>query len=140
MWSSPSHLKRVYAASTDSRTSNVRFIQEQLKVLHQSFVDQRETILSTLVGNLLTQPEAEVEYSLALASVRQHYEAIDFNKAIEDEYKIAQGKDNSERRVGYGVVIVKPTGHTRLFSIVSVVACAIAAGNTFIVEVCPRTH
>lgn len=80
--------------------------------------------------------EAEVEFSMAIATDRKDYEAIDFDKAIADEYKIARGENNTERRVGHGVVVVRPTTHTRFYSIMSAVACAIAAGNTFVVEVC----
>lgn len=136
MWSSDTQLKRVCAAATDGRTSNVRFIQSQLKALHQSILDSRKEILEVIACNpFTTDTEAEVEYSLAIATVRQHYEAINFDQAIADEYKIAKGENNTERRVGHGVVLVKPTTHTRFYAIISAVACAIAAGNTFVVEV-----
>ncbi|KAJ5636961.1 uncharacterized protein N7484_010274 [Penicillium longicatenatum] len=135
MLSSDSQLKRVCAAATDGRTSNVRFLQSQLKVLHQSILDSREEILEVIASNpLTTETEAEVEFSMAIATVRQHYEAIDFDQAIANEYKIAKGKNNTERRVGHGVVVVRPTTHTRFYGIISATACAIAAGNTFVIE------
>lgn len=136
MLSSDSQLKRVCAAAIDGRCSNVRYIQSQLKVLHQSILDSREEILEVIACNpLTTETEAEVEFSMAVATVRQHYEAIDFDQAIANEYKIANGKNNTERRVGHGVAVVRPTTHTRFYGIISATACAIAAGNTFVIEV-----
>lgn len=74
------------------------------------------------------------------SQVRQNYEAINFDQSIANEYKIARGENNMKRRVGHGVVVVKPTTHTRFYAITSAVACAIAAGNTFVVEVCFCEH
>lgn len=79
--------------------------------------------------------EGELEFSLAVSAVRQHYDAIDFDSAISNEYRIARNQNNIERRVGHGVVVIRPTTHTRFYSIISAVACSIAAGNTFILEV-----
>ncbi|PYI05112.1 hypothetical protein BO78DRAFT_419971 [Aspergillus sclerotiicarbonarius CBS 121057] len=135
MWSSGSHLKRVSAAATDGRTSNVRYIQSELKVLYQSILDSRERVLEVIASNTsTTEIEAEVEFSLAIAEVRQHYDEINFDQAIANEYKIARGENNPGRWVGHGVVVVRPITHTRFYAVISAVACAIAAGNTFIVE------
>ncbi|PYH68360.1 uncharacterized protein BO88DRAFT_454647 [Aspergillus vadensis CBS 113365] len=135
MLSSNSRIKRVRAAAIDGRTSNWRFVQSQLKVLHQSLLDSREEILDVVASTpFTTEAEAEVEYYMTIATVSEHYDGINFDQAIDDEYKIARGENNIERRVGYGVVVVRPTSHTRFYSIISAVACAIAAGNTFVVE------
>ncbi|CAG8918558.1 unnamed protein product [Penicillium salamii] len=140
MWSSDSHLKRVCAAATDGRTTNVRFIQTQLRNLHQSILDTRVEIIQAIASNpLMTGTEAEVEYLLAISSVRKCYEELNFEKIIADEYKVAKGQNNPHRRVGYGVVLIKPTAHTRFYSIMSPAACAIATGNTFVVENCCGT-
>lgn len=136
MLSSNSRIKRVRAAAIDGRTSNWRFVQSQLKVLHQSLLDSREEILDVVASTpFTTEAEAEVEYYMTIATVSEHYDGINFDQAIDDEYKIARGENNVERRVGYGVVVVRPTSHTRFYSIISAVACAIATGNTFVVEV-----
>jgi hypothetical protein len=63
---------------------------------------------------------------LAIGAVKQHYDTIDFDHAIAKEYRIARGENNIERRVGHGVFLIKPTTHTRFYSIISAVACAIA--------------
>jgi acyl-CoA reductase-like NAD-dependent aldehyde dehydrogenase len=136
MWSSDTHLNRVCAAATDGRMSNVRFIQSQLKAFYESILASREGILEAIKSNpLITSTEAEVEFSLAIAAVKEHYDEINFDQAIADEYKVAKGEGNPSRRVGHGVVVLRPTTHTRFYAIVSAVACAIASGNTFIVEV-----
>ncbi|KAJ5701950.1 hypothetical protein N7488_009498 [Penicillium malachiteum] len=117
MFSSGNQLKRVCAAAIDGRYSNVRYIQSQLRVLHRSILDSREEILEVIASNpLTTETEAEVEFCMAVATVRQHYEAIDFDQEIANEYNIANGKNRTERRVGHGVVVCEKNAIDNLLS------------------------
>ncbi|KAF9892289.1 hypothetical protein FE257_002066 [Aspergillus nanangensis] len=128
-------LARVRAAVTDGRMANVRFQQEQLFALHKSVLAHRSEIIAVLTADCAATPgEAEIEFASTVAAVRQYYTGLDFDAELADEYRIARGKSSPSRRVGHGVVLLRPTTHTRLFSVISVVGCAIAAGNTVVIE------
>lgn len=71
---------------------------------------------------------------MALDAVRHFYDTLDFDKELQQEYNVANGKDNKDRRVGAGLVIIRPTTHTRYYSIVNPLAAAISAGNCVILE------
>jgi hypothetical protein len=77
----------------------------------------------------------EAEFFLTMDAVRHFYESLDFQTELEQEYRLAHGKDNENRRVGAGLVIIRPTSHTRLYSIISPLAASISAGNCVLVEV-----
>jgi len=127
---------RLRAAATDGRLSNVFIRREQLKRLHNSLVTSADAIREAIVqdsGN--TQAEAAVEYSLALASIKKQVAALDPEKELEDEYRIANGKDALDRRETIGIVYIEPTSHTLFFSIIVPLSVAIAAGNCVVVQV-----
>ncbi|KAJ0294955.1 hypothetical protein CBS470a_000461 [Colletotrichum nupharicola] len=69
-----------------------------------------------------------------MEAVRHFYESLDFGKELDTEYLVAHGKDNTTRRTGAGLVIIRPTTYTRLFSILSPLAAAIAAGSVVALE------
>ena len=82
-----------------------------------------------------SKAEVEVEHFLAMETVRHFYDSLDFGKELETEYLVAHGKDNTSRRTGAGLVIIRPTTYTRLFSILSPLAAALAAGSVVALEV-----
>ena len=69
-------------------------------------------------------------------AVRHYYDSLDFEQELEKEYHVANGKNSEERRVGFGMVVIRPTSHTKLYSIVVPLAAALSAGNCVVVEVC----
>ncbi|KAB5563073.1 Aldehyde/histidinol dehydrogenase [Coniochaeta sp. 2T2.1] len=128
-------LERIQAAVIDGRTENIRFRQGQLQSLHQTLREEASSICRALVQDSSSSvAEAETEFCLAMDAVRHFYDSLDFDKELEDEYKVANGKDNEERRVGAGLVIIRPTTHTRFYSVVNPLAAAISAGNCVILE------
>ena len=135
----PSLLNRlasVHGAAIDGRTTSVRFQQSQLTSLHKRLQEMRDEMCKAIISDRgLTIAEAELEYTATVHAIKQYYEAIDFDESVKDEYRLAKGQDNADRRVGAGVVLIRPIEHTRLYSIVATVAAAIAAGNTFAIEV-----
>ncbi|RAH84251.1 hypothetical protein BO86DRAFT_397117 [Aspergillus japonicus CBS 114.51] len=132
----PIEVARVRAAAKDGRMANVRFQQAQLAALHDSLGAHRADILAAVVADnpRVNPTEAEVEFASALLDVRHAYTSLDLSTALATEYRIARGESSPARRVGFGVVALRPTEHSRLFSIFSVVACALAAGNTVVVQ------
>lgn len=129
-------LARARAAAVDGRTANTRFQQDQLIRLHRNLCELREQICHAISQDQqIPLPEAEVEYAFTVATIRDHYDSIDFDQVLQEEYKVANGCDAPLRRTGYGTVVIRPTDHTRFFSILSLVGAAITAGNSFVIEV-----
>lgn len=129
--------ERLCAAAIDGRTENVRYRQSELQRLHKALRECRSTIVEGImaVGHTTTS-EAELEYYLAMQSVRDEFDSLNFEQAMEEEYAITTGKNCTKRRVGAGVVLIHPTTYTRFYSIISAMAAAISAGNCLLLEVC----
>ena len=128
--------ERLQGAVIDGRTENIRFRQNQLQSLHKTLRDEASTICGALAQNQLSSAtEVETEFYLAMDAVRHFYDTLDFDRGLEEEYNAANGKDNKGRRVGAGLVIIRPTTHTRFYSIVNPLAAAIFAGTCVILEV-----
>ncbi|KAG4438900.1 hypothetical protein IFR05_005635 [Cadophora sp. M221] len=133
-------MDQIRAAVIDGRTANIRYRQNELQSLHQvlrSYVD--ELLLASTKdssGDGSTEPgfEADAEYSHTMSAVKQFYSSLNFEQSHKDEYLLANGADNPSRRVGKGLVVIRPTTHTRLYSIISPIAAAITAGNCVCLE------
>ncbi|KAL2782583.1 hypothetical protein BJX66DRAFT_350844 [Aspergillus keveii] len=129
-------LSSVHGAALDGRAASVRFQQSQLIALHTKLqrlqVEACEAIVS---DRKVTTAEAEIECATTILAVRQYYESIDFDQCVQREYRVAQGQNSPDRRIGCGVVLIRPAEHTRWYSVVATVAAAIAAGNTVAIEV-----
>ena len=121
---------------TDRRADNGRYRQNQLQNLHKSLREDAGSIVSALLTDTKSSTaEAETQYYLAMEVVRHFYDSIHFDEELEKEYSIVHGKNNEERQLGAGLVIIRPTSHTRFYSIIAPLAAAIAAGNCVILEV-----
>jgi acyl-CoA reductase-like NAD-dependent aldehyde dehydrogenase len=129
-------VERLEEAAVDGRTEGIRYRQDQLQSLHAALRDAASDVCAALAkDSLASAAEVETEFYLAMDAVRHFYESLDFDKELEDEYSVARGKNHGGRRVGAGIVVIRPTTHTRFFSIVTPLAAAIAAGNCIILEV-----
>lgn len=135
-------MDQIRAAVIDGRTANIRYRQNELQSLHQtlrSYVDElllASTKDSCGDGSTEASLEADAEYSHTMSAVKQFYSSLNFEQSHKDEYLLANGADNPSRRVGKGLVVIRPTTHTRLYSIISPIAAAITAGNCVCLEVC----
>ncbi|KAK4219448.1 Aldehyde/histidinol dehydrogenase [Rhypophila decipiens] len=134
-------LQRVAESVTDGRAENVGRRQEQLFSLHTTLARDASAICHALALKTKgsrhdeAKKEAEVEYYLALDAVRHFYDSLDFDKELENEYRVANGKDYQSRRVGYGLVVIRPLEHhSRFYSIIVPLAAALSAGNCVVVE------
>jgi acyl-CoA reductase-like NAD-dependent aldehyde dehydrogenase len=126
------------AAVADGRTENIRYRQNQLQSFHATLRSHADKICDAIAQDSFTgtRSEAEIEYHHAMSAITQFYSSLDFEKSLKDEYLLANGLDNISRRVGRGLVVLRPTTHTRFYSIVCPIAAAIAAGNCICLEVC----
>lgn len=137
-------LDRLHESMVDGRAENGRYRQDQLQSLHQRLRDEAGPLCAALQADARSSPssspattaESEAEFALTMQAVAHFYHAIDFAQELADEYRVAHGRDHAARRVGAGLVVLRPTSHTRLFSVVVPLAAAIAAGNCLVLEVC----
>lgn len=67
--------------------------------------------------------------------MKDQYASIDFDQMMEEEYRIANGKDAADRRVAAGIVYIVPSSHTLFYSVIAPLSVAIAAGNCAVLEV-----
>lgn len=129
-------LQRIDAAVIDGRAQAPRFVQKQLTQLYDTLQKGQSSIRDAIIRDTgCSTAEVETEMYLTFKAVKQEYEAINFQKAIEQEYSLAHSKDNASRRIPVGCIYIIPSQHTRFYSIVQPIAAAFAAGNCVIVEV-----
>lgn len=127
------------AAVIDGRAEAPRFKQQQLFDLHIALQSSHQEIVEAIctdTGN--TRAEAEFQYLLSVDAVKEHYSSLDVAKLLETEYSLAKSKDNVTRRVAYGCAYIRPDNYSLIYSVVTPVAAAIAAGNCVVVEL-PQT-
>ncbi|ROV87691.1 hypothetical protein VMCG_10574 [Cytospora schulzeri] len=128
-------IERLQMSVVDGRTENGRYRQYQLQALHKALREEAGQICSALLADSRSSSaEVETEYYLSMDAVRHFYDSLDFEGELKEEYSVVHGKDNLSRRVGAGMVVIRPTGHTRFYSIVTPLAAAILAGNCIILE------
>jgi acyl-CoA reductase-like NAD-dependent aldehyde dehydrogenase len=128
-------IERLQAAVTDRRTENIRYRQNQLQSLHAALRTQAGSICAALAKDSnATSAEVEAEFYLTMSAVKFYYESLDMKKELREEYQVTTGVDNTTRRVGAGFAIIRPTTHTRFYSILTPLCAAIAAGNCVALE------
>jgi acyl-CoA reductase-like NAD-dependent aldehyde dehydrogenase len=124
------------AAVTDDRAENSRYKQKELYNLHVGLRARAGPICDAIAQDTQSSPaDVETEFFLAMNAVRHFYESIDFTKELKEEYMVTTGVDNVSRKVGVGLVVIRPATYTRFYSVISPVAAAIAAGNCILLEV-----
>jgi acyl-CoA reductase-like NAD-dependent aldehyde dehydrogenase len=138
-------LEQLRAAVIDGRTENVRYRQNELQRLHSSLRENATTIIAAISKDAeAISPnirfESEAEYWLAMDGVERQFESLDFEASLKQEYLITTGASNKDRRVGKGLVLIRPSTHTRFYSIIIPLATAITAGNCVALEVRFNVH
>jgi acyl-CoA reductase-like NAD-dependent aldehyde dehydrogenase len=133
---SESSLQRLRTSVIDGRAQNSRFKQKQLQSLHAELLVQADAICKSITEDTQNSAaEVETEFYLTMTALKHFYESIDFAQDLKEEYLVTKGVDNTSRTVGAGLVVIRPTTYTRLYSIIVPIAAAIAAGNCILLEV-----
>jgi acyl-CoA reductase-like NAD-dependent aldehyde dehydrogenase len=131
-----SSISRVVASNIDGRARTPRYIQNQLQALHSSLLKNALEIRQAIASSSnYTPAEVSIEYYLALSVVKDQYVSIDFDKMMEEEYRIANRKDAADRRVAAGIAYIVPSSHTLFYSVIAPLSVAIAAENCVVLEV-----
>jgi len=130
-------LDRVHAAAVEGQAQSQRFIQRQLSKLHESFVRDGPDIRAAIKRDgSQTASEIEIQYTLALESIVNSFSESDFDKALAAEYRLANSENTPDNRCAYGIVYIEPASYNLVYSCVTAVATAIAAGNCVVLKVC----
>lgn len=126
----------IASADLDGRAQSPRFIQRQLRQLHTALVENAEALKAAPVAdNYATPDEACMEFFLALEAVRRRYLGVNIRTMLDDEYRISSGRDWEGRKVPSGIVVIRPHSSSLLYSTVTALSSAIAAGNCVMIEV-----
>ncbi|KAL4892402.1 Aldehyde/histidinol dehydrogenase [Aspergillus ambiguus] len=131
---------RIVSAEIDGRCQNIRYRQDQLNRMQTALVQHVDELREAIRKDSdNSAEEVQAEICLALSEIRAHYTPLNLAKDLEQEYRVAHGKDNAEGKRGAGIVYIVPCSHTMFYSIVSAMSAAVAAGNCVIVELAQTT-
>jgi aldehyde dehydrogenase (NAD+) len=124
-------LANLQATALTARCHNALFRLKQLKSLHDTLRNNSSQIKDAIMQDThVSDEEATTEVAIALDIVKEHYSSIDAKKELDNEYRITNGKDASDRKEPWGVAYVEPQkSHTPFFSAMSPLSAALAAGN-----------
>ncbi|KAK1044792.1 hypothetical protein LTR74_018256 [Friedmanniomyces endolithicus] len=126
---------RVQASFLDGRAQSTRHKQAQFHRLFEAATGSAHAIKLALQadsGNSLA--EVDLEFSLALSSLKQHYSSLDLKKQLQSDRQIEIGEGNAGRRRPLGIVYIIPSKWAPFYSIVSAWAAATAAGCPVLCE------
>jgi len=129
---------RLRAAAIDGRAHNVFYRQVQLERLSQALTNNASKLRDAIATDYGHSPaEVAVELNLAISAIRRDYATLEPKAAHQEEYLIASGEDAPNSRRPAGIVYIEPCTHTLLYSVVTPLSAAIAAGNCVVVLVRP---
>ncbi|TKA68423.1 hypothetical protein B0A49_08385 [Cryomyces minteri] len=135
----PASFPRIAISNLEGRAQPTHYRQLQLHRLQTELTKSQIEIKASIresAGHTLL--EADFEYALVLFELREHYESLDPKNELATTRQIELGNDNLDRSNSTSIVYVVPITHTLLYSVLSPVCTAIAAGSCVIVEL-PQT-
>ncbi|KGO71716.1 Aldehyde dehydrogenase, N-terminal [Penicillium italicum] len=135
----PRELTQIVAGNIDGRTANIRYRQKEFHRLQNSILENLNEFKEAIADDSGHTPEeVQTEVTLALKEIHTHYASLNVARSLEVEYRIANGKDNRDQKRGAGIVYVIPSQHTLFYSVIAALSAALAAGNSFVLEL-PKT-
>lgn len=135
---SPNPFPRISIADVEGTARSLRHRQLQFHRLQPTLIKNKALLVQALEDDYgYSKVEALFEYSLSLSELRAHYESIDFEKEVQATKTIENGNESLNRSAAIGIVYIVPRGG--LYSVLSPLCAAMAAGNCVIVEVCLRS-
>lgn len=129
-------LSVIRSAAVDGRLSNPIFRKAQLQKLHDAISQNSSEIQATVTKDTgHSKAEVAAEYWLSIKLIRDAYEALDHEASLKAEYRIANKLNAPDGKEPVGIVVVEAARHAYLFSLLSALVPALAAGNCIIVKV-----
>jgi aldehyde dehydrogenase (NAD+) len=128
---------RLQATALSARCHNALFRLKQLKSLHDTLRKNSSEIRTAIRRDTgVSESEATAEVAFALEVVKEHYAGLDWEKALEQEYRLANNKDADDERKPWGVVYIEPERtHTPVYSAIVALSAALVAGNCVALKV-----
>ncbi|THW90421.1 aldehyde dehydrogenase PutA [Aureobasidium pullulans] len=125
----------IESAAVDGRARTPRFIQRQLANLHKAITTNAKIIQDAIVADTGAKlREAQLEIHLSISVVKELYDNFSVEEALSQEYRVARGQDWCDRNDAVGTIYLRPQSQNLVYSIVSPLANAIAAGNCVVIE------
>ena len=127
---------RVAISHLDGQAKAIHHRKLQLHSLQRELIKAKDEIISAVKSDTdQTTSEVEFEFLLVLSELRLHYDSLDPEVEIVSKRQIEAGNDHPERRVPTRISYIVPSTHTMLYSVLSPLCAAIAAGSCSILEV-----
>ena len=125
------------AACIEGKPRSVRHRQHQFHRLHDSLIAEGAAIVEALQDdNAILRREAVFEYSLALGQLRSTYQSVNLEAELTAANAIEHGQNSLHRKVGLGIVYIRPDRtRAEVYGTLSALCAALAAGNCIVVEV-----
>ena len=130
-------LANLQATALTARCHNPFFRQKQLKALHDTLRQHAAVIKDAIASDSCTsEQEAIIEVAITLDLVKEYHGSVNASKELVEEYLVAQGKDDINRRAPWGVAYIEPhRTHTPFFSAIAALCAALASGNCVALKV-----
>ncbi|RVX74926.1 hypothetical protein B0A52_01203 [Exophiala mesophila] len=130
-----SEIKLLLSSAVDGRTRDLRYRQNQLLSLHQWIANHRIALEHAIERDEhVEEHEAQFVVSMTLREVQAHYDELDLTKALEEEYRVKNGRNNAGARSPEALIYVIPEKFTLFYSALSTLSACIAAGSCCIIE------
>ncbi len=129
-------IDRVLAAAIEGQAQSLRYIEQQLSRLHTAFTKASSDIQAAVkTDTKQSRSEIELQYAHLLEDIAWFLTESNFETALKAEYSLARLENAPSNRVAAGAVYIVPSKYNLLYSCVTAVAAAVAAGNCVILEV-----
>lgn len=137
---SPPPFPRIAISHLEGRAQSIHYRQTQLHRLQTELIGSKDEIKATIKADVgHTSHEVDFEYTLVLSELRQHFEGLNPKDELAATRQIELGHDNFCRSKSTSIAYIVPSTHVLLYSVLSPVCAAIAAGSCVIVEVSQST-
>ncbi|KAJ3524038.1 hypothetical protein NM208_g12208 [Fusarium decemcellulare] len=123
-------IARLQDTVADGRVANAFYRQQQLAKVQSFLIEREGDLINALTTDFrITKKEAFAEVFLTVSAIKSYLDQTLPRKELDIEYSVSRGQDAVEIRQGIGIAIIQPQSHTLLFSTLSPLCAAIAAGN-----------
>lgn len=134
-------VKTVLSTVQDGRAKDLRYRQRHFLSLHQWITGNLVDIEAAVRKDCnCSELEARFMVSLTLQALKEHYDALDLKKELEEEYRIKNGRNNAGGNSPENLVYILPEKFTLFYSVMSALFACIAGGSCCIIEVMKQIY
>jgi acyl-CoA reductase-like NAD-dependent aldehyde dehydrogenase len=123
---------RIEVSHQEGRAQSVRLRQKLFHSLHSTIKASEKAIKRAIQADTgYSDHDVNIEYSLTISELRTHYESLDLRRELDSQKAV----ENLDATTSVGVVYIIPARGNLLYSVVSALTAALAAGNCIVLEV-----